>query len=367
MSLVDALISRATQQKSPISATFELTARCNLSCKMCYIHNISHDRELQEKELSAEQWIAIAEQAAKSGTLILLLTGGEPMLRPDFCLIYRACAERGFLLTVNTNGTLLTDEIFDLLREHPPLRLNVSLYRANENTYASLCGNASAFYRVTENLRKLKQMGIPFRINFAATPYNNHDLQAVHRFAQELGVNVQHTAYMFPPTRTSCQDCFRRFEPEEAASAIIDHIRSEKGEDHFAAFCRAKAAEAPPRLDDCGQVRDGVRCRAGRAAYWVTYEGNMLPCGMIPCIQTSILEVGMERAWQSTCDAFSKVRLPTGCIQCEHYSRCEVCPAICYAEHEDFSVVPDYICRKNAAYRAALSSIAEELEGSICG
>ncbi len=366
MTLVDALISKATQTRQPISGTFELTARCNLKCKMCYIHDENRDSLLTDRELSAEQWIAIADQASARGTLILLLTGGEPMLRSDFAKIYRACAERGFLLTVNTNGTLLTDEIFDLFTEHPPLRLNVSLYGFSDKTYRDLCGNDSAFLRTKNNILRLHDLGISMQINFSATPFNQHELPKVYDFAKSIGAQLQYTAYMFPPTRIACQAHFRRFTPEESGLATTQYLRLKRGSDDLAAYCANMLKKTPPRADDCGEIYDGVRCRAGRAAYWVTFDGNMLPCGMIPTLATPILSNGFTEAWQKTVEAFSKVKAPLGCLSCEHYDRCDVCPAICHAECGDFGTVPEYICEKNSTYRAALSKIVRETEELPC-
>ena len=364
MTLVDALISKAVQTRQPISGTFELTARCNLSCRMCYIHSAAHDPFLKDRELSTEQWIDIAAQAAAEGTLLLLLTGGEPMLRPDFCRIYRACAERGFLLTVNTNGTLLTDEIFALFQEHPPLRLNVSLYGFSEEIYESLCGNGSAFIRAKNNLTRLRELGISVQISFSATPLNAHALPQVVDFANQIGAQIQHTAYMFPPTRKDCQNCFDRFSPEEAGRSTVEYLRLRRSPEEFAAVCKSMLQNAPPRMDGCGELSDSVRCRAGKAAYWVTFDGKMLPCGMIPSLGTPI--ESFSGAWRNTVDAFAGIKVPKDCASCGHYSRCDICPAICYAENRDFSVVPEYICRKNQAYREMLTKFTEETENKQC-
>lgn len=367
MTLIDSLIRQATQLHSPISGTFELTARCNLSCKMCYIHNAAQDAALQKQELSTQQWIALAEQAKNAGTLILLLTGGEPMLRPDFPEIYRACFERGFLLTVNTNGTLLRDELFDLFTQCPPLRLNVSLYAMHREVYGELCGDPSAFDRVTKNLKRLRALGIAVQINFTATPYNQKELPEVQRFAEEIGAKVHYTAYNFPPTRTAlpCAEPCHRFTPEEAAEATISYLRVSRSKEEFSAYCKVAAEAPPPRIDDCGEISDGVRCRAGKASYWITYEGKMLPCGMLAPISVPVLDLGMEEAWRLLVAKFAEVKMPSGCIACADYEHCEVCPAICYCETGDTSAVPEYICQKNRHYREILRSITGEEEGTI--
>lgn len=368
MTLIDALLQQATATHSPISGTFELTGRCNLSCKMCYIHNMTCDQSLLCKELSTDQWIALADKAKEAGTLILLLTGGEPTLRKDFCTIYKACAERGFLVSINTNASLLTEEMFELFRSHPPLRVNVSIYGMSENIYESMCGNGAAFHRVIENVKHLRELGIVVQINFTATPYNSNEIERVQQFAEQIGAKIQHTAYMFPPTRTACatQEQALRFTPEESAEQMVRFLKTNKVDDGFAAYCREKALEAPARLEDCGDVYEGVRCRAGRASYWITYDGKMLPCGMIPNIAFSTLPDNFEQAWKNTVAAFSEIKMPTGCTHCSEYERCDVCPAVCLAEKGDFSVVPEYICQKNSAYRQQLLQLARELEANIC-
>ena len=99
----------------PLNGTFELTARCNLHCKMCFVRvdeKAIHDSGKRER--TAEEWIHMAEQAAEAGTLKLLLTGGEVTLRPDFPEIYEAIAKMGFVLTVFTNATLISDQVMSV-------------------------------------------------------------------------------------------------------------------------------------------------------------------------------------------------------------------------------------------------------------
>lgn len=102
--------------RHPLNGTFELTGRCNLSCKMCLVR-VDRKRmaELNLRERTGEEWIDMARQAAAAGTLSLLLTGGEPMLRPDFAEIYSAISNMGFLVTLYTNATMVTSSVMDIL------------------------------------------------------------------------------------------------------------------------------------------------------------------------------------------------------------------------------------------------------------
>ena len=107
----------AMPERYPINATFELTLRCNLKCKMClFRHSDEENTHLAAGELTAVQWADMAQQLWDAGTLNLLITGGEPMLRKDFCEIYSSIYRLGFIITLYTNATMVTDRILQTLR-----------------------------------------------------------------------------------------------------------------------------------------------------------------------------------------------------------------------------------------------------------
>ena len=145
---ISRLFMKATQMGTPLSGTFELTPRCTLDCKMCYIHNKANDLAVIEKEKPTEWWLDLAKKAQGAGMLLLLLTGGECMLRKDFEEIYLACKKMGLLITINTNATLIDEEKIKFFKENPPQRVNITLYGMSRETYGNLCGVPEAFDRV---------------------------------------------------------------------------------------------------------------------------------------------------------------------------------------------------------------------------
>lgn len=179
------LFARANMQGLPLSGTFELTPRCNFRCKMCYIHREENDAQARCAERSAAQWLSLAEECCREGTLLLLLTGGEPTVRPDFREIYSGCKRMGLMLSVNTNASLIDDNMVDFLAANPPRRVNITLYGASSETYGTLCGNAAAYDRVVRAILNLQSAGVLVKLNFSVTPYNRRDAQAVYDFAAE--------------------------------------------------------------------------------------------------------------------------------------------------------------------------------------
>ena len=131
------LVQKANEAKIPITATFELTPVCNLHCDMCYIRMNAAQAEQQGGIKTVEEWLSIAKQLKEQGTLFLLLTGGEPLLYPGFQELYVSLKQMGFVLTLNTNATLITEETARFFQQYPPRFIKVTLYGKNNETYQS--------------------------------------------------------------------------------------------------------------------------------------------------------------------------------------------------------------------------------------
>lgn len=341
----------------PVGGNFELTARCNFNCPMCYVHLSDREIEARGKELTAQQWISIAEQARDRGLMFVLLTGGEPLVRKDFFEIYDAMKDMGLLISINSNGSTLQGENLQKLIENPPQRINVSLYGGSAETYQTMCGN-NAFDRVVENVRQLRRASIDVRLNVSLTPYNKDDLQKIYAISQELGVHAKVATYMYPPIRVH-GDCGHRLSAEEAAKLSVRWDQMRLSEQDFAQRARNYAAMIQAERECSVDPDTGVSCRAGSTAFWMTWDGRMLPCGMMPGPETYPLEVGFDAAWDELRRRTAQITNPTKCTGCKYRNYCSVCAAVCVSETGRFDGVPEYVCRMteytdyymNRAYR----------------
>lgn len=346
--LVSYLHSKGAKLKLPISGTFELTARCNFNCPMCYVHmNQNEIHATQRRELTTEEWIKLAKDAKDRGMFFALLTGGEPFLRRDFFEIYSAMKSMGLMISINTNGSLLQGDIRRQLLENPPFRVNLSLYGGCAQTYRNMCGQ-DVFEQVTENIRALKTAGVDVRLNLSITPYNRQDLEKIFKISQELGVHVKGTGYMYPPARRNGDrsGCENRMSPEEAASSSLEWELLRCGREEFVQ--RAEKAKNLMKFetDRCAVEPDsGIACRAGSSGFWITWDGRMLPCGMMPRPEAFPLEIGFDAAWNQILMKTKEIRMPAECAACEKKSVCGVCAAMCIAETGRFDRVPTYMCR----------------------
>lgn len=104
------LFHKASGQLLPLSGTFELSPVCNFSCRMCYVRKTPQEVAAHPRAmLTLERWLELARQAREQGMLYLLLTGGEPFLWPDFWPLYEQLIDMGFLISINTNGSLIDE------------------------------------------------------------------------------------------------------------------------------------------------------------------------------------------------------------------------------------------------------------------
>ena len=341
----------------PSSATFELTLRCNLKCKMClFRHEDCENSALKAAELSTEQWIDMARQTAELGTIDLLITGGEPMIRDDFCEIWEGIYRQGFLIELYTNATLVNEKIMETLRKYPPHRIGITLYGASEDTYQAVCGNGSMYRRAVDGIKQL--MTLPSILNFRATIIkdNFHEAEAIARLvSEEFGYpeNLTTTRIVNKGVRGACgkaEAC--RLEPKEniwllhllTRMRLKDIMGERYNEDAF----RIEGYETTePDYSECREEQQFslLGCKGGMRQFTLTYDGRLLGCQMLDAFWTDARKSGLKEAWESY--PFS-VKLPERhekCRSCKHMELCSICPAVIYAETGSLDGWPEYVCK----------------------
>lgn len=362
------LFRKASKQKIPISGTFELSPICNFDCRMCYVRQtVEQVTNHHRKMMTLEQWKALADEAAKKGMIYLLLTGGEPFLWPDFWELYEYLVKKGFVLTINSNGSLIDDNVVERLKAMPPSRINITLYGGCEETYQRLCRCKNGFGRVDNAISKLKEAGILVKLNCSLTPHNVCDLEKMITYAEEKKLILEINSYMFPPLRKdpSMVGENDRFTPEEAAYWHLEKYRLQYGEKRYFQMLKGikNGLIEPMGLDEsCYDPIDGkINCRAGKASFWITWDGYILPCGMMPEPKVDLFKVEFAKAWSDLVEATSKISLSGICGQCNNRGICHSCAAMAIAETGEFQKVPKYLCEM----MEAMQKIAKEKVDNI--
>lgn len=342
------LHSKGRRLGLPIAGNFELTARCNFHCPMCYVHMSEEEVRQKGRELTAKEWIAIAEAAKDRGMVFALLTGGEPFVRKDFFEIYGAMKRMGILVSINSNGSMLEGEVLERLLADPPTRINISLYGGCNETYQRMCG-IPVYEKVLNHIVTLKEQGVDVSLNLSITPYNCMDLEKIHEIVQKYQIPVRASSYMYPPIRLDkeIRGYGNRLSPQDSAKYSVkwDSLRFSKEE----FLERAQAMKQYIGLDEseCSiDMEDGVRCRAGSSSFWMTWDGLMRPCGMMTFPTAYPMEVGFDRAWDQIREETAKLRQPAKCVSCAKREICGACAAVCVAETGAFDQTPIYMCER---------------------
>ena len=361
--------TKAARAGIPLNGTFEVTPCCNMACKMCYVRMTKLQQEAIAPLKTADEWLELGRKARERGMLYLLLTGGEPFLHPEFRRIMEGLHAMGLIISINSNATLIDEETVAWLRRCPPVRINITLYGASDETYGRLCGNPHGYTQVTKAIRLLQEAGIAVKLNCSVTPYNCMDLDGIFAYAEAHGLVVQATSYMVPPVRRDESMIGRndRFTPEEAAyqQARIDLLSN--GEERY---LHHMEHDAPLGLsgdigEDCSVLPaegEGVRCRAGRCTFWVTWEGKMMPCGMFPSSGApNVFELGFDETWKRVHECIRDIRLPRRCAGCKIKDQCRSCAAMVFTETGTFDEVPRYRCDMAQAYLPACRRLEQEL------
>ena len=359
---------KASITKTPISGAFELSPLCNMDCKMCYIKMTKEKQESIARLRTKEEWIELAQKAKEKGMLFLLLTGGEPFLVKDFKELYIELHKMGFCISINSNGTMIDEDVIEWLKHYPPMRINMTLYGASNETYGRLCNNPKGFTQVTKAISLLKENNIQVKLNCSVTPYNKDDLKQMMDFAQEHDLVIQATSYMFPPLRKDETKIGQndRFNAEDAALYGAYISAYSNGFDRFKDYIESGQLALYDADDDCGVVEgDHMRCRAGITSFWMTWEGKMLPCGMIPDEGKDPWKVGFDEAWENAKNIVSEIKLPVKCAGCGKKDECKACAAMVYTETGTYDKVPQYRCEMTKNYPEACKKVLKELEQQL--
>lgn len=350
---VEAMLhKKAELLKLPVSGTFELSPLCNLNCRMCYVRK--EKRQLTGYGLrSAEDWIKLGKEARDAGMLFLLLTGGEPFLYRDFPKLYQELSRMGLVISINSNGTLIGRQEVEWLKESPPKCINVTIYGSCENTYEKLCGDGKGFRKAVNGLEMLKDAGIPTRINVSITPDNREETEEIFRIGKSLSIPVRAASYMFPPVRKEIfsTGMEARLSPEEAAAALY---QTEKNT--MSAAAMEKKAEFVRTIKEAkekqfhGNKKPPMSCRAGLSSFWITWDGQMTPCGMLEKPSKPVFETGFEEAWKYISKERERIVTSVTCAACPMHKICPSCAASGFAETGRTDGTPDYLCRMMECY-----------------
>ncbi len=346
---IQALKSKAREQRLPLYGAFELTGRCNLNCKMCYVH-VMDARAAKKQELSTQQWKKIMDDAYDAGMLFALLTGGECLLRPDFKELYLHLYNKGVIMSVNTNGVLLDEDMVKFFAEHPPEWVQLSLYGSSEDGYEAVT-ETRTFSKATRAIELLKKYHVIFRIAVTLSKVIQPDFEDIMKFilANDLDYRV-HSDLLEPRDDIERDDCSLSIEER---LALLTRKRIIEGK----SVIPLTEQEIPPPCGSCTELSYGMPCNAGTVRFVASWSGKMLPCMSIPDISIDMLSNDFPSCWSYIREKMDQVVRPIECSGCAYEEKCTNCPSIRYDGLYSGHCVPQVCKYTQAKYAAGLLSL----------
>ena len=310
--IVNNLFWTTYKNRIPLYTIVELTYRCNLFCKHCYIPQ--HYRT--KTELPTEKVYQLIEEISSLGGLYLTFTGGEPFLRKDIFELISFAKQKSFYVTVFTNGTLIDKKIVKKLKSVNVDRIEISIY-GNKDVHNRFV-RCNVFDKVVESVKLLKKEDINVCLKTVLTKENFKDYKFLKNLAKNLEV-VLKTDFVI--------------------SAKIDNdlspIKLLLSDKELKSLVKKEDIDI---TSEC-QNFDNFICSAGMNLVSISPEGNVYPCVEFPYLLGNIFEDDFTTIWQKNALRFVKKFLDIEnykkCLSCEVKTYCRRCPALCFIESSD--------------------------------
>jgi len=310
-----------------------LTRRCNLSCAHCYLDA----RTLQQgddDELSTAEVQALLEDVAKlkHGTMVVL-TGGEPLLRKDLETLVRHGSELGLPMVVGTNGMLLTESRLRALKSAGVLGLGISLDSLDPDCHDRFRGRPGAWAKTMAGIERCRRNGVDFQLHFSVTDANASELPSMVEFAQSCGARALNVFFLVCVGRgQSVVD----LTPQRYEALLVDLIKAQANYPHLivrprcAPHYKRVAFELQPQAAiNRISGREGDGCIAGVHYARVSHRGGVTACPYIEQEVGTIRETPLSVLWEGAGD-FARLRSPAlggKCGACEYRALCGGCRA----------------------------------------
>ncbi len=317
----------------PFLVALNLTRRCNLRCTHCYLDAGTRDEGTQD-ELGTDEVLALLGRiAAVSDETMIVLTGGEPLLRPDVEVLARRAADCGLMVVIGTNGMLLDRRRVAALQAAGVRAVGISLDSLDPDYHDRFRGLPGAWRSTLAGIETCRRSGLMFQLHFTVTDDNAHELDDMISFARESGAAVLNVFFIVCTGRgrTVSNISADRYEAvlvrlAQAARAEASLVVRARCAPHFKRLARESSPPLPVTLAD-GYEAGG--CLAGTRYCRVTPEGELTPCPYIEVSAGSVRRSDFADLWAhaSLFGLFRSPALEGRCGVCEYSKLCGGCRA----------------------------------------
>jgi radical SAM protein with 4Fe4S-binding SPASM domain len=333
---------RTVDDFKPYLVALNLTKRCNLKCAHCYL-DATTKAAGGDDELTTDECVRLIDQIAEVNKgCLLVITGGEPLVRPDILDIARYAVKLGFMVVFGTNGMLIDDRMATQLVEIGVMGVGISIDSLDPQKHNAFRGVPGAWEAAVAGIEASKRNGLQFQVHFSAQPMNYQELPAVVEWAHGLGARVLNVFFMVCTGRGEELTDISPAQYEEVLGFLV-----KCQDDYQGMLIRARCAPHFKRLayekDPNSPITKatgymGGGCLAGTNYARVTPNGEVTPCPYMPLSAGNVREKSFVDLWEKS-DIFNSFRYPQlkgKCGDCEYSDICGGCRARPYVDHGDW-------------------------------
>lgn len=325
--------------------SWNLTKKCNLRCEHCYISAGRISKQEARGELSTDECLRVVDQICEvNPEALLILTGGEPLLRKDVFDIASHASSKGLWVVVGTNGVLINDELCERMIGAGIRGVALSLDSLDPGTHDRFRGVEGAWQNTVAGSKTLNEVGLPFIIQTTIGRHNRDSILELARFANELGARVYNLFFLVPTGRGAFTSDISPLEYEDVLARLMELQKEFAGKMLVNSKCaphyQRLLYESDPSSPFLKRFADGAGgCPAGTHYLGIRPNGDMTPCPYLPVFGGNLRESSFREIWESS-EVFARIRtrdaLGGRCGPCEFNAVCGGCRARAYGASGDY-------------------------------
>ncbi len=332
---------------------WETTAGCNLECIHCRRLDVAH--EMMKDDLSTAEALALVDSIARAGRPILVLSGGEPLIRPDIFTVAQHATDAGLIVSLATNGTLVTPELAGRAKNAGVRRASISIDGADAGTHDTFRALPGSFEAALRGLGYLRDAGVEVQINTTVAIHNDGQLEGIYDLAKSVGAIAFH-AFMLVPVGCGVSIAEDQMLTPERYEEVLNQFYdlSRRNELQLKATCaphyyrilRQRAKEDGTPLAGPREGMNAITrgCLAGTNVCFVSHKGEVFPCGYLPLEAGNVRTEAFDSIWTGS-PLFRSLRddsLGGKCGACEYRVACAGCRARAYYATGDYLAEEPY-------------------------
>ncbi len=325
---------------------WEITRNCNLNCVHC---RAAATKGPYTGELDTASAFRLLDQIAETGSPIIILTGGEPLIRPDIFEVAAYGTDKGLRMVMAPNGTLISETVAGQMAKSGIKRISISIDGPSKDIHDAFRGVEGAFDGAIRGIQFAKAAGIEFQINTTITKANLEHIPKIQELAVELGAAAHHI-FLLVPTGRGKYIIDQEITAEQYEQTLNwFYEQKEKTPLQLKATCaphyyrilRQRAKEEGKSVTFQTHGLDAVTrgCLGGTGFCFISHRGVVQPCGFLDINCGDVTKTSFSEIWNHS-DVFLSLRnfdnLKGKCGKCQFKRVCGGCRARAYEATGDF-------------------------------